>query len=234
MKDRIIFLISSIIVIFGIIYLSITSFNFVNRNASKNTSTNAPTTSLNEKAKIVLLGESNNEIIAENLAITSPVTIKASIKNESESLRYSDSFEGRVYKIKDLLNFPNTDSEVPVETKSILVSVNASESTDVTYTTNAKECGNFYIALGDKDFWQRGRGVVSYGFYSVKCNVEPAVQVTPAQTKSPMADKVLGTNSTTKGGNVLPKSGAGESIQLLFAGIASFLMGVVYRVKKRI
>ncbi len=231
MKDRIIFLISSILVIFGIIYLSITSFNFINRDSSKSTSQKSPATSLNEKAKISLIGESNKEIIAENLSITSPVTIKTAIKNESTTLRYSDSFEGRVYKIKEILNFPNTDSEIPVETKSIPVSINANESTDITYTTSAKECGNFYIALGDKDFWQRGRGVVSYGFYSVKCATTTTPVIT-TNTKSPMASKVLGTTTTSKGGNVLPKSGAGESLQLLLAGLTSFVLGVVYRVKK--
>jgi len=220
MRDRLIFIISLVLVVLGVSYLGYTAYKFFTRNSTPSTQDRTPTDEgVTSTSNLELVGISNKEIIVENPKEGDKVSISIEVKNNTED-RVSSNFEGRVYKIEELFTFPNVDSELPLDVRTIPVSVNAKSVVEYSYDYSIKECGNFFIALGSDEYWKTGRGLVSYGYYNVSCSDQKAeISITPAP--SVMKEKVA----------ELPKAGPADTLILL--GLVSALFGLVIRLKMR-
>lgn len=223
MKDKLILIISIVLVVLGVVYLGYTSYRFFSRSTNSNTTNN----NKEQTATLSMVGGSNKELIAEDLTVGSNAKISIELQNKSNQ-RVSEVFEGRVYKVKEVNFFPALDSEIPVDSKQVSATVNANLTQTFDYVYKTTTCGNYYIALADKDFWAKGRGKSVYGFFSVKCEnaVTPTITVTPVvngastATKSPLAN-----NNATQ----LPKSGPEDILFML--GIVSVMAGLAFRLK---
>lgn len=219
MKDKVILISSIILVLVGVLYLGYTTVKFFNRPS---TGTNKTTDTKN--ATLNMVGSSNKEIIGESLNSGADTKITIELENKN-STRVTENLEGRVYKVKELNFFPTIESEVPVDSKQINATVNANSKQSFNYTYKTTDCGNFYIALADKDFWSKGRGKSVYGFFSVRCvgaGTTPLPSLNNIPTKS-----TLSNSSATQ----LPKSGPADL--LIALGIASVLSGLAVRLKVR-
>lgn len=220
MKDKIILIVSIVLVLAGVIYLGYTTVKFFNRPSS--TTTESPADK--KDAKLNLIGSSNKEIIGEGLSINTDAKITIELQNKNTS-RVTETLEGRVYKIKELNFFPTIESEIPLDSKQITAVVNANSKQSFDYVYKASECGNFYIALADREFWNAGRGKSVYGFFNVKClesSVTPTTSINKVPTKS-----TLKNSSATQ----LPKSGPADL--LIALGVASVLSGLAVRLRVR-
>lgn len=219
MKDKLILIVSIVLVVLGVIYLAYTSIRFFQR-PNNNTNTNNQTTN----KQLTLVGNSNKEILAENLNLGGNVKISIELENKTND-RISESLEGRVYKVKELNFFPSIDSDIPVDSKAVNATVNGNSKQNFEYSYSVSECGNFYMALADKEFWSKGRGKTVYGFFSVKCSgATPAV--------SPVASlnaTINPTKSPLGGVKELPKSGPEDFMIAL--GVASVLSGLAVRLR---
>ena len=220
MKDKVILILSIILVLVGVLYLSYTTVKFFNRPS---TGTNNKTTET-KNATLNMVGSSNKEIIGESLNPGSDAKITIELENKN-STRVTENLEGRVYRVKELNFFPTIESEVPFDSKQINATVNANSKQSFDYTYKTTDCGNFYIALADKDFWSKGRGKSVYGFFSVKC-VGANTTLLPSLNNIP-TKSTLSNSSATQ----LPKSGPADLLVAL--GIASVLSGLAVRIKVR-
>lgn len=245
MKDKLIFIASLALVIFGLAYLGYTSYKFFNRGNQNNQNTQTQQSS----AQLSLVGSSNKDILGEGLNIGQEVMLQLEAKNDSQT-RESINLEGRVYKTNELSSFPNLDAELPKNTQQVPLLVNANSTATASYSYTTTECGNFYIALGNNDFWQNGRGLVTFGFFSVNCegstptneqttpvsqtneptNTQPTLNAMQAEIEKRRQQQVQGT--TTKGGvqqevTELPKAGPTENLMLL--GAVLLLGGFAYK-----
>lgn len=256
MKDKTIFIISIVLVVLGVSYLGFTAYKFFTRDTS-NTATEQNRDENNQTGSVELTSSSNQEILAENAPIGQEVTITAGLKNSSDD-KFSTNFEGRTYSVNELFTFPNIDTDLPVDSKPVEVSLESGASNNFSYNSAPASCGDYYMALADNDYWSKGRGTVTYGYFTVSCD---GVASTTDQgnssintgstgtTAKEIADQkqagaVAGT-STTKGGldstskggvtesqNVsqLPKSGPSETAMAF--GVLSILSAFAYRLKK--
>lgn len=254
MKDKVIFIISIVLVVAGVSYLGFTAYKFFTRDSS-NTSNNQKEQNAgnSQSSSIELTSSSNQEIITENAPVGQDITISAGLKNSSDN-KVSTSFEGRTYSISELFTFPNIDTDLPIDSKPVEVLVEPNASQNISYANTASSCGTFYTALADKDYWTKGRGLVTYGYFTVACDSSTAGSTTNTNTQTGSSQEsplqkaareaqqgtVAGT-STTKGGinstnqgdqtvSQLPKSGPAET--LMAFGVLSILAAFAYRLKK--
>ncbi len=249
LKEKVIFIIALILIITGVSYLGLTLYRFIKSPLKKSNSQQVSDTK--DSSTLELIGSSNQDVIKDNVKKGESIGISISIKNTSPQTKRVE-LEGRVYKVQELLSFPNIDSDLPVDTKEISLTIKPKEIADASYTYISSECGNFYIALATKDFWSTGRGLVSYGYFAVPCkdrssyiNNNKPINTTKGgltlydQKKQELQKKqVLGVtnsqNSKTKGGlttadssanpSQLPKSGSTENI-LILLGICFIALG---------
>lgn len=251
MKDKAIFIISIVLVIAGISYLGFTAYKFFTRDTINTANDQKQQTTLDKVASLELTGSSNQEILAENLPLGQQISISASLKNNSDT-KVDTNFEGRTYSINELFTFPNIDTDIPVEGKPIKVSLDAGKTNSFTYSTTPTSCGTYYMALANNDYWNKGRGTITYGYFTVACDDSTAssqgsgglnvsgktgTSTSTATTAKEIADQrknqgqVAG--ASTKGGQPvkqLPKSGPSETTMLL--GILAIISAFVYRIKK--
>lgn len=253
MKDKLIFIISIVLVIAGVSYLGFTAYKFFTRDSGSNQSNNQVEQNADSSQNLELASASNQEILAENSPLGQEVSINASLKNNSEN-NVSTQFEGRTYSIDELFTFPNIDTDLPIDSKPVEVLVEPNASQNISYANTASSCGTFYTALADKDYWTKGRGLVTYGYFTVACDSSTAGSTTNTNTQTGSSQEsplqkaareaqqgtVAGT-STTKGGinstnqgdqtvSQLPKSGPAET--LMAFGVLSILAAFAYRLKK--
>lgn len=237
MKDKAIFLISLILVVVGVGYLGYTAYRFFTRDTNVSvTDQEAIVDDTTNTGTLSLSGNSNKELINANARQGDTITIEADLQNNTSS-RVSSNFEGRVYKVEDLYTFPDVETQIPVNVATIPVTINENSNSVFKFDHTVAECGNYYIALATDEYWNTGRGIVSYGYYTVNCD-NSFVSDTSA------IGNVTDTN-TTKGGlqvtttpspsitpesvDQLPKAGPAEDAMLI--GFIALLLGVWYRVK---
>ncbi|HHH14085.1 MAG TPA: hypothetical protein ENJ78_00055 [candidate division WWE3 bacterium] len=254
LKEKVVFIIALILVVAGVSYLGLTLYRFVNQpNQKQETTQQVGEEGSEGVSDLEVVGTSNKEVLNESANVGDSISISINIKNNSDEEK-SINLEGRVYAVSELLAFPNIDSDLPVDVKTIPVTISPQETKEVTYDYTITECGNFYIALADEDFWSTGRGLVSYGYFSSPCNgstnsgstnvQEPTNQVPTTKGGLTLYDqkkqeleqkKVLGT--TTKGGlpvngsqptevTELPKSGTAENVMILL-GVLLVALGLI-------
>ena len=235
MKDKLIFIISLVIVLFGISYLGYTAYKFFNRNTSTNTNSGSSNTPVIEKKDVFSVkGSTNKDIIAENLNKGDQVSLKIELENPTD-VRADYNYEGRVYKVEGIYTFPNTDSQIPINVFAIPVTLDKKSSNEYVYPYTVEECGDYFMSIASADYWKQGKGNMAYGYFNVNCSDTTSgtgglTSSDTTRTKSSLADKVLGT--TTKGGQVvseLPKAGPAETLSLL--GAALLGIGFVYNLR---
>lgn len=260
MKDKAIFIISIVLVVAGVSYLGFTAYKFFTRDTS-NTANEQTKQENTQSGSVELTSSSNQEIITENAPIGQQVTISAGLKNSSDD-KVSTNFEGRTYSVNELFTFPNIDTDLPVDSKPVEVSLESGASDNFSYDSAPASCGSYYMALADKDYWNKGRGTVTYGYFTVSCDgvvtdTEQGNNVTntgsTGTTAKEIADQkqagtVAGT-STTKGGldstnqgglDSTSKGGqpvsqlpkSGPSETAMAFGVLSILSAFAYRLKK--
>jgi len=232
MKDKLIFIISIVLVILGIGYLGLTSYKFFTRQKTQ-TPTNTQQTTKTTDISLSLESSSNQEIIAENLGENEVVSIKATVKNNEDS-RISTALEGRVYEVSDIFTFPTIDSDLPDDAKELPVTLNAGEASTYTYDYTTQDCGDYYMALAQKEYWTEGTGVVTYGYFSVNCTDTGLTPANITRQKSPIEKGTVAGTTTTKGGistaTQLPKAGS----ENILAAIGLFLTGIGGVVREKI
>lgn len=243
MKDRFIFLISLILVVFGIIYLGYTAFKFFTRKENTNEIINPTVSGVSDEKKDVFSvnGNANKDILSEGLNSGDQVSLTIDLQNPTAD-RASYTYEGRVYKVEGLYTFPNVDSQIPVDVFEFPVTLDANTNSEYVYPYTVTDCGDYFMSIASEDYWKQGKGNMSYGYFNVACSDAPATnqnkggldQTNTNRKQSPLADKVLG--KTTKGGlpvnqnekiNELPKAGPSDTAVVL--GIVLLGLGTAYR-----
>lgn len=236
MKDKFIFLLSLIIVVFGIIYLGYTAYQFFTRNKTPNEVINPSVNGVEDEKKDVFSvnGSANQDVLSEGLNKGDQVSLTIDLQNPTDK-RSSYNYEGRVYKVEGLYTFPNVDSQIPVDVFEFPVTLDSNSNNEYVYPYTVEDCGDYFISIASEDYWKQGKGNMTYGYFNVVCSETSANNQTkggldPTNTnrkQSPLADKVLG--STTKGGlpvnqnekiNELPKAGPAENAIIGFGAIA--------------
>jgi hypothetical protein len=248
MKDKAIFITSIVLVVVGVFYLGYTGYRFFTRDTT-NTSDNSQNEQVNDASALKLQGNSNKEVLSENQSIGTPADITITVQNTSGD-KVSTNYEGRAYRVEELFTFPNLDSDLPVDSKPIGVELESEAEGNFAYNYAPEACGTYYMALGDNNYWTKGRGTVSYGYVVVPCDSNVAAVTdttktvdttgkkstlvvgskTPPQTKGAVAGTAT---KVTKGGEQiteLPKAGSSEL--LLSLGMLSILTAFGYRFKK--
>jgi len=247
MKDKAIFIISIVLVLAGISYLGFTAYKFFTRDTLNTANEKNQQTTLDNAESLELTDGSNQELLAEKIPLGQKVSISASLKNNSDT-KVDTNFEGRTYSINELFTFPNIDTDLPLDSKPVEVSLDPGKTNTFTYSTAPKSCGTYYTALATNDYWNKGRGTITYGYFTVACDGSASLKGgsnvadntsmgnSTATTAKEIADQRKGqgqvAGATTKGGqpvSQLPKSGPSENTMVL--GILSIVSAFAYRLK---
>jgi flagellar basal body-associated protein FliL len=249
MKDRVIFIIAIVLIVLGVGYLGYTAYQFFTRDSLQ--ADNKQTTQVDQSASSLdLQSTSNQEILAEEAAQGADVSLSITLKNTSKD-QVSTNFEGRVYEIAEIFTFPNIDTDLPKDSKQVKVDLATDESGSFTYVYQTQACGTYYMALADSDYWTKGRGIITYGYFTVNCDSQT--------NQTPVTDQNTSGNSTgsttgspaqqagqTKGAATtvtptpatsnqaqeikeLPKAGPTENLMII--GVLSLMSAVAYRLK---